>query len=336
VSIDVAPDDDDSDDAWRALPRSEGRVLFDRYLLLERIGDGGTGEVWRVRHLERDSERALKLIKPEIARNDEGWMRFGREARLMARIDHPNAVAVYDVGLKQSVGYIEMESVRGRSLADVLEGRHGRPMPLDWTAQVLDQLCSVLQEAHGCVDPRTGLPKPILHRDLKPSHLMLVDGKPPGEDLKVLDFGIARMVEDEDLVGTPAYMSPERIRGGITKEGKGDIDGRSDLYSTGVLLYQLLTGSLPFPKMDQMALLGAHLHGTPLPMKEANPEAEVPAEVDRVVMQCLEKDPVKRPQTARELAETYRAAIDRTTVLARKTDRIGRWREWFGGFFRRP
>jgi serine/threonine protein kinase len=181
-----------------------------------------------------------------------------------------------------------------------------------------------------------GRTQPILHRDLKLSHLMLVDGKPPGEDLKVLDFGIARMVEGEDLVGTPDYMSPEQIRGGITKEGKGDIDGRSDLYSTGVMLYQLLTGSLPFPKMSKMALLGAHLHSTPMPMKQANSEAEVPTGVDRVVMGCLEKDPDLRPQTARELAETYRAVIDRATGRARKTNWIGRWREWFGGFFRRP
>jgi formylglycine-generating enzyme required for sulfatase activity len=112
-----------------------------------------------------------------------------------------------------------------------------------------------------------------------------------------------------DFLGTPDYMSPEQIRGGITKEGKGDIDGRSDLYSTGVMLYQLLTGSLPFPKMNKMALLGAHLHGTPMPMKEANPAAKVPPKVERLVMRCLENDPDLRPQTARELAEQFRKAI---------------------------
>ena len=335
MSIDFAPDDDDFDDDWGTLPRFGGCVLFDRYLLIERIGNGGTGEVWRIRHLELDSERALKLIKPEIARNDKGWRRFQREARLMAKINHPNAVAVYDFGRKQSVGYIEMEFVRGRSLADVLKERHDEPMPWDWTAQVLDQLCSVLQEAHGYVDPRSGKPKPILHRDLKPSNLMLVDSKPPGEKLKVRDFGIARMVEDEDLVGTPAYMSPEQIRGGISKEGKREIDGPSDLYSVGVILYQFLTGNLPFQGMSKIDVLAAHLDTPPPPMNQANPKAEVPPEVERVVMRCLEKDPVKRHQTARELAETFRAAIDQATGRARKTDRISSWRVWFGGFFRR-
>ena len=297
-----------------------GRVLFDRYRLLEKIGEGGMGEVWRVWHVNLEAERALKLIKPELAQNDKGWRRFQREARLMAKINHPNAVAVYDFGRTQSVGYIEMEFVRGRSLTDVLKDNRDKPMPLDWTAQVLDQLCAVLQEAHGHIDEKTGQPRPIIHRDLKPSNLMLVERKgdtgPPR--LKVLDFGIAKIAEDEgspeltgagDLVGTPAFMSPEQIRGGFEKDGNThDIDGRSDLYSTGVVLYQLLTGALPF-RGSKMALLAAHLNNAPMPMKEANPKAGVPPEVERVVLRCLEKDPAKRPQTARELAEDFRRVV---------------------------
>jgi serine/threonine protein kinase len=334
MSIDFAPDDDDFDDDWGNLPRFEGGVLFDKYLLVERIGSGGTGEVWRVRHLDLDTERALKLIKPEIAQNDKGWRRFQREAVLMAKINHPNAVAVYDFDRRQSVGYIEMEFVRGRSLADVLKERHDQPMPLNWTVQLLDQLCSALQDAHDYVDAKTGKPKPILHRDLKPSNLMLVDEEPPGENLKVLDLGIARMVGDEDLVGTPAYMSPEQIRGAISKEGKREIDGTSDLYSVGVILYQFLTGSLPFQGMSKIDVLAAHLNTPPPPMKQANPKAKVPPEVERVVMQCLEKDPFKRHQTAQKLAEAFRAAIDQATRPARKTDRISSWWVWFSGFFR--
>ena len=160
----------------------------------------------------------------------------------------------------------------------------------------------------------------------------------------MLDFGIAKIAEDEgspelpaagDLVGTPAYMSPEQIRGGFERDGgRQEIDGRSDLYSTGVVLYHLLTGRMPF-RGSRMALLAAHLNDPPMPMKEANPRAEVPAEVERVVMQCLEKDPAKRHRTARELAESFRAAIDRATGRAGRTDRISSWRVWFGGFFRR-
>src|SRR5205814_9341675 len=164
------------------------------------------------------------LIKAEIAHNDRGWRRFKREAHLMAQINHPNAVAVYDYKRSQSVGYIAMEFVRGRSLTEILKARDDQPMPLDWIDQVLGQLCSVLQEAHGHVVEETGEPKPIVHRDLKPSNLMVVNPKDPSEPpkLKVLDFGIAKMVGDESgpeltaagvLVGTPAYMSPEQIHG---------------------------------------------------------------------------------------------------------------------------
>ncbi len=309
----------DGSSEWDALPPpifDVGNVVFDKYRLLEKIGEGGMGEVWRVWHVTLETERALKLIKPELAHNDKGWRRFQREARLMAKINHPNAVSVYDFRRTQSVAYIEMEFIRGRSLADVLKDRRDQPMPLQWTAQVLEQLCEVLQEAHGHLDETTGKPKPIIHRDLKPSNLMLVERKndtgPPR--LKVLDFGIAKIVEDDgateltgagDLVGTPAYMSPDQIRGGFDgDEGHHEVDGRSDIYSTGVVLYHLLTGVLPF-RGSKMALLAAHLNTAPMPMKEANPKVEVPPEVERVVMQCLEKDPARRPQTARELAERF-------------------------------
>ena len=139
------------------------------------------------------------------------------------------------------MGYIEMEFVRGRSLDKFLKERKGQPMSLDWTAQILDQLCSVLQEAHGHVDEKTGKAKPIIHRDLKPSNLMLVDKKPPGQNLKVLDFGIAKMVEDDgnpeltgagDLVGTPAYMSPEQIGGGFEqgrRQGRASTAGATSI-----------------------------------------------------------------------------------------------------------
>ena len=187
----------------------------------------------------------------------------------MAKLTHPNAVAVYDFKRTHSVGYIEMEFVRGQSLDKYLAEFKGQPMTLLWTAQI-SRSASVrsFRKPMITLDVKRGSATPIIHRDLKPSNLMLVDNKPPGQNLKVLDFGIAKMIEDDgspeltgagDLVGTPAYMSPEQIRGGMTKEGRGEIDGRSDLYSVGVLLYQLLTGSLPFTGISKMAMLAAHL-----------------------------------------------------------------------------
>ena len=195
-------------------------------------------------------------------------------------------------------------------------------MPLDRTTQIVEQLCSVLQEAHGHVDEKTGTPKPIIHRDLKPSNLMLIESKQQDQliRLKVLDFGIAKMIEDDagaeqtvtvqgDVLGTPAYMSPEQIKYGFEKDaGKQAIDGRSDLYSTGVVLYHLLTGVRPF-RGNSMSMIGAHLNIAPPPMKESNPESNVPPAVERVVLQCLEKDPAKRPQSARELADKFLQAV---------------------------
>ena len=317
--------------AWNAAPPpviQEGQVIFDKYQIIELLGEGGMGQVWLVHNIELDRRSALKLIWPKIAQNDHGWQRFQREAQLMAKLNHPNAVAVYDYKRTHSMAYIEMEYVRGRSLNKILEERKGQPMPLDWIAQILDQLCAVLQEAHGHVDEKTGKPKPIIHRDLKPSNLMLVDTKPPGQNLKVLDFGIAKMIDDEEsqdqqltaageFLGTVGYSSPEQIQGGSWKGDRVEIDGRSDLYSVGVLLYQLLTGTLPF-KGDRMRILAAHLTQPPPLMKQANPTADVPPKIERVVMRCLEKDPNKRPQSARELAEKFRAALP--------TPKLFRWK----------
>ncbi len=334
------PGSRDGSSEWDALPPpifEVGQVVFDKYRLLEKIGEGGMGEVWRVWHVSLETDRALKLIKPELAHNEKGWRRFQREARLMAKINHPNAVAVYDFRRTQSVAYIEMEFIRGRSLSEILKDRRDQPMPLDGTAQILEQLCSVLQEAHGHKDETTGKPTPIIHRDLKPSNLMLVERKddtgPPR--LKVLDFGIAKIIEDEgspdltgasDLVGTPAYMSPEQIRGGFDQDDvRQKIDGRSDLYSTGVVLYHLLTGTLPF-RGSRMAMLAAHLNNLPMPIKEANPKAEVPPEVERVVLQCLEKDPAAAPRP-RRLAEQFLQAAGLSGTVARPSAAgAARWR----------
>ncbi len=308
---------------WDKLPPpvfEVGRAVFGKYRLLEKIGEGGMGEVWRVTHLHLETERALKMIRPEFVQSGKGWRRFRREAQLMAKIDHPHAVAVYDFKRAHSMGYIEMELVRGRSLQQILKAGQGAAMPLARVAEIVDQLCDVLQAAHEHIDERSGKSKPIIHRDLKPSNLMLIERKDrEGETrLKVLDFGIAKMIEDDgaveltgagDLVGTPAYMSPEQIRGGFDRDNATrPIEARSDIYSTGVVLYHLLTGSPPF-QGNKMTVLAAHLNSTPRPFKLVNPAVDVPAAVEAVVLRCLEKDPDQRPASARELKELFRQAV---------------------------
>ncbi len=284
------------------LPRKSptGQIIFDKYLIERKLGEGGMGEVWLVRHLGLNVPRAVKLIHANVAFDSERRARFRLEARVMARFSHPNAVVVHDaiVHLDDDAAFIEMEFIKGQSLNKLL--KPGVAMPLDWTARILEQLCDVLQEAHALK---------IVHRDLKPANLMLVDGRPPGkEQLKVLDFGIVKILGGDlassdcqtnpgDFMGSPPWSSPEQA-------SAAPIDGRSDLYSVGVMLYEFLTGHRPFSG-DAWNLLYNHCHTSPPPFAERNPNVVVPPEIERVVMRCLAKNPDDRPQSARELADLF-------------------------------
>ncbi|SIO05792.1 serine/threonine protein kinase [Singulisphaera sp. GP187] len=279
-----------------------GQVLFGRYLAEKLLGEGGMGTVWLVKHLELDTLRALKLIVSGIAFDPQAQARFKREARVMARLSHPHAVVVHDARMARDAAFIEMEYIRGQSLNKAMTP--GVPMPLDWIARILEQLCDVLEEAHH---------QKIVHRDLKPANLMLLEGRPVGrEQLKVLDFGIAKILEAESdtadvhthtgsFLGSAPYTSPEQASGGA-------IDGRSDIYSVGVILYEMMTGHRPFTG-PITRLVYDHLYTLPPPFVERNPDCHVPAEVEAVVARCLAKNPDERPQTALELFEQFRAAL---------------------------
>lgn len=280
---------------------SPGHVLFGRYLVVRKLGQGGMGVVWLVRHLQFDSERALKLIVTGVADDQETRARFKREARIMDRLNHPNAVRIYDAQFGKDVAFIEMEYIRGKSLKDVLVP--GEAMPPDWVADLLDQLCDVLQAAND---------EEIIHRDMKPSNLMLVEDRRRGTKvLKLLDFGIGKVPEDDALndpltvpgsfLGTAPYSSPEQIRG-------DKVDARSDLYSVGVILYELLTGHRPF-NGNIGKLFHQHTTVAPRPFAATNAGIRIPLEVEQVVMKCLAKVPEDRPQSPRELAEMFHRAL---------------------------
>ncbi|MGH3415068.1 MAG: serine/threonine-protein kinase [Actinocrinis sp.] len=266
----------------------EGTLIAGRYRLTRWLGLGAMGEVWAALDERLGREVAVKLVLGDPRTDPDAADRFTREAIAVARINHPNVVGVYDQGEHQRHQFVVMELVNGCNLDEL---RGGRPMPVGAALAVSVQLARALEAAH-----RVG----VLHRDIKPANVMIThDGI-----VKVLDFGIAELLHGTgfterltrtgaDSLGTPAYTAPERIAG-------GQADPRSDLYSVGCLMYALLTGLPPFPADDSLTILHRHLHDEPTPVRHWRPE--VAAEVDRLVLWLLAKDPQSRPTCATEVA----------------------------------
>ncbi len=281
-----------------------GRVFLGRYETTRLLGEGGMGRVFLARQLDLpDRQVVIKVMHDHIAADVKFRERFRREIQLMGKFQHPYAVTLYDFSLDDPLGpCIVMEYVRGVNL-DTLLGRNGRFTPAR-VGRLLGQLCEALQAAHD---------RGIIHRDLKPANLMVVDADTPREKVKVMDFGLAKTIDASALkkivdanvdfaIGTPAYICPEQVRGEHQ-------DHRGDLYSVGVMAYELLTGRLPFPGPNPMDMLLAHATEFPPPFAEVGVDEWVPAAVERVVMRCLAKDPADRPQSAHELGAEYEAAV---------------------------
>ncbi len=242
-----------------------------------------------------------------IAADPKFQERFQRETLLMARFQHPYVVTLYDASLNDPQGpCIVMEYIRGITL-DSLLLRNKRLNPAR-TGRLLGQLCEALQAAHA---------EGIVHRDLKPTNLMVVDPDTPYEKIKVMDFGLAKLVESRGAmyknasdtgadfaVGTPGYISPEQVKG-------EEMDHRSDLYSVGIILFELLTGALPFTREETMDVLLAHATEPAPSFSEVGASSFVPREIEAVVMSCLEKNPTDRPASAMNLAEAYDTAMAR-------------------------
>jgi serine/threonine protein kinase len=285
-----------------------GRIFMGRYETIRLLGEGGMGRVYLARQLDLGRQVVVKVMHDHIAADAKFRERFTRETLLMARFQHPYAVTLYDASLNDPQGpCIVMEYIRGITLDEVLQN-NGRLTPAR-AGRLLYQLCEVLQAAHALG---------IIHRDLKPSNLMIVDADTPYELLKVMDFGLAKMLTPDQFakitqthtefaVGTPGYMCPEQARG-------DDMDGRGDLYSVGVLLYEMLSGQLPFSGRSTMDLLLAHVTEEPPPLSTVN--LDVPPAIEEVVCRCLAKSPEDRPRSARELTEMYEAALTNTSLAS--------------------
>src|SRR5262245_42844221 len=264
-----------------------GTVFDGRYRIVRKLGTGGMADVYLAEDEELGRQVAIKILNDRHASDDQFVERFRREAKNAAGLSHPNIVSVYDRGEAEGTYYIAMEFLEGRSLKEqiVAEG----PLPVASAIEITRQILRALGFAH-----RRG----IVHRDIKPHNVLLADAPGDGDGrFKVTDFGISRtttsqMTEAGSIVGTAQYLSPEQARG-------APVDQRSDIYSVGVVLYELLTGKLPFNGETPLEIAMKHLSEIPRPPSELRPE--IPADLDMVVLRALAKDPSDRYENAEEM-----------------------------------
>ena len=294
-----------------------GHTVAGRFKLEELIGQGGMGKVYRARHLALDRQVCLKMLKPTLLDDPTLVGRFEREAKAVSRLNHPNVIQVLDFGRNDPDGalFIAMEYVQGRDLRALL--RDDWPVPEERLCAIMAQALAALAEAHA---------HNVIHRDLKPENIMVEQRRDQPDFVKVLDFGIAKVLDSDlpgltrtDVVcGTPQYMAPEQATG-------TSLDRRCDLYSVGVILYQMTTGELPFDGKNSMEVLTRHVQEQPVPPRQRAPRAPISPEMEAVILRALQKDPERRPQTAEEfrglLLEVGRLDARRAPLIAPSTPR---------------
>lgn len=271
-----------------------GKVIKGRYRVLEKLGQGGMGAVYLAEQIAVSRKVALKLLHPDYARDEEFVKRFRQEAKLAASLNHRNVITVFDFDQADDGSlYIVMEYINGRSLSEFIQNG---PMDLRRALDLGIQIGEGLGAAHRCG---------VIHRDIKPDNIMVVEG---GEEIKLMDFGIARL-RDTDvttrltragmIMGTPVYMAPEQIQG-------GEVNEATDIYAFGIVLYEMLTGNVPFKAPTPGAILIKHLHEAPVPLRRVR--KEIPASVEHVVLQALQKSPENRLRSMDEVVLAIKQA----------------------------
>jgi tRNA A-37 threonylcarbamoyl transferase component Bud32 len=277
-----------------------GRTVDEKFRIDALIGQGGMGRVYRARHLTLDRTVVLKVLHRAFSGDPQVAQRFQREARAASRLNHPNSIAVLDFGAAEDgTLFMAMEHVGGRDLARVVAEEF--PLPEPRIVRIGAQILSALAEAHA---------QGVVHRDLKPENVMVEPRRDEPDFVKVLDFGIAkisapgqgepRLTQVGIVAGTPEYMSPEQARG-------AELDARSDLYSVGVVLYQMATGDLPFQSDTPVGFLTKHIAEVPVRPRARRPE--VSEALDVVIARALEKDPAARFQSAEEMRSALLACV---------------------------
>ncbi|MBK7993996.1 MAG: SUMF1/EgtB/PvdO family nonheme iron enzyme [Blastocatellia bacterium] len=286
-----------------------GRVIDGKYRLEEKLGEGGMGTVYRAKHVLIQNDLAVKILHSPLVADRHAVARFQREATAAARIKHPNAVGVTDFGrTEDEIVYIVMELFVGKSLRDIIEELG--PLPIERSITIVRQVCLALDAAH-----RSG----IIHRDVKPDNIVIENNNGQGELVKVLDFGIAKLKDGPSnesggrltrqgvIIGSPHYLSPEQCQ-------NSELDARSDLYSLGIVLYEMFTADVPFKAPTPIAVAMMHTTETPVHVKEKRPD--LPDPIAKIVMDALEKKPENRPQSAIEMAqELEKASIECAIAL---------------------
>ncbi len=269
-----------------------GVVVADRYKIVEALGRGGMGAVYKVEHIRIGKLLAMKLLTGELSRNPDVVRRFKLEALTVSKLSSPNTVQVFDFGAAEGLTYLVMELVNGDDLGRTL--RSQGPMPWSRVGRIIIQVCSSLAEAHQ---------KGIVHRDIKPENVMLVRARDGTDIAKVLDFGLAKLREGEGLndvtsqgaiVGTPYFMAPEQIKG-------ESVDARTDIYALGAMMYRALTGHYPFNGTTPMAVFTKHLTELPVPPMDRAPELDIPMGINRLVLKALSKSAESRFQKVEDL-----------------------------------
>ena len=288
-----------------------GRVLLGRYRLDELLSIGGTGAVFRGHQLTLKRDVAVKVLHPELTRNERVFKRFQREAESTARFEHPNIVQVMEAGSSDDgFHFIVMQLLDGLELHDLL----GEPMSPRRSCELMLQIIRGLEHAHQ---------KGVVHRDLKPENIFVVRDHEGAETIKLVDFGLAKLVEgagdDERLTrlgmvfGTPSYMSPEQATG-------REIDRRTDLYNAGLIFYGMLAGRPPFLEEDPVALMQAQVKSTPPPLPD-----EVPTELAELVFALLAKKPEDRPPHASDVRTRLEQLLPRMPEVAGARRRAAGW-----------
>jgi serine/threonine-protein kinase len=286
-----------------------GALVAGKFRIEKMLGQGGMGKVYLANHQVLDQKVVLKVLHREYAEDPDTVKRFQHEGRAASRLRHPNVIQVLDFGaMEDGTLFMAMEYLPGQDLSGIIQ----REFPLGdrRVVRIASQILSALSEAHA---------QNVIHRDLKPENVMLENRRGEPDFVKVLDFGIAKITDAKTkltqaglVCGTPEYMSPEQARG-------ADLDPRSDLYSVGVIIYQMVTGLLPFESDTPVGFLMKHLTEPPIPPSQKQPEVDVPPELEALIMRALAKNPAERFANAEEMRAELLACVPGDAAAAPRT-----------------